>query len=460
MYSQDKINIALQVYHQCGSVTNTIRVLGYPTRRALYTWIENEGVQKTPRKALDNTNTATHPRNPPVEVKMDAIHRCFEPGESIKYVSEEIGYSRASIYAWRKKYLKGGTVALMNDKNIKPGTLVEGTQDSPDAEMRHLLARMDDMQMEIDILKETINVLKKDPGINTETLKNREKAAIVDALKGKYPLPLLLKQLKLPKSSYYYQETVFKKQDKYSSIRKRVSALFHENNGRYGYRRIHALLSREGTVISEKVVRRIMAEDGLAVRVKSRRKYSSYQGEISPSVPNVVNRDFHAEKPNEKWLTDITEFAIPAGKVYLSPIVDCFDGMLPYWTVSTTPDAALVNDMLDGAISQLGVAEHPVVHSDRGCHYRWSGWISRMEKAGLERSMSKKGCSPDNSACEGLFGRLKNEMFYNRDWTGVSIQEFIDILNEYLAWYNEKRIKISLRNMSPLEYRRSLGLAA
>ena len=83
-----------------------------------------------------------------------------------------------------------------------------------------------------------------------------------------------------------------------------------------------------------------------------------------------------------------------------------------------------------------------------------------MEKAGLECSMSKKGCSPDNSACEGLFGRLKNEMFYNRDWTGVSIQEFIDILNEYLAWYNEKRIKISLGNMSPLEYRRSLGLAA
>ena len=215
-----------------------------------------------------------------------------------------------------------------------------------------------------------------------------------------------------------------------------------------------------GTAISRKAVRRIMTEDGLAVRGKGRRKYSSYQGGIPPSVPNAVNRYFHAEKPNEKWLTDITEFAIPAGKVYLSPIVDCFDGMLPYWTVSTTPDAALVNDMLDGAISQLGAAEHPVVHSDRGCHYRWPGWISRMEKAGLERSMSKKGCPPDNSACEGLFGRVKNGMFYNRDWTGVSIQGFIDIRNEYLIWYNEKRIKISLGNMSPLEYRRGLGLAA
>ena len=108
-------------------------MLGYLTRRAFYTWIENEGVQKMSRKVLDNTNTATHPRNPPVEVKMDATHRCFELGESIKYVSEEIGYSRASIFAWRKKYLQGGTVALMNDKNIKPGTLVEGTLDSPNA---------------------------------------------------------------------------------------------------------------------------------------------------------------------------------------------------------------------------------------------------------------------------------------------------------------------------------------
>nr|WP_303040674.1 IS3 family transposase [Enterocloster clostridioformis] len=291
MYSQDKTDIALQVYHQCGSVTNTIRMLGYPTRRALYTWIENEGVQKPTRKALDNTNTAAHPRSPPIEVKMDAIHRCFELGKSIKCVSEEIGYSRASIYAWRKKYLQGGTVALMNDKNIKTGALTEGILDPPNAEMQQLLARMDGMQMEIDILKETINVLKKDPGINTETLKNREKAVNVDALKDKYPLPLLLGKLGLPKSSYYYQEAKRQRQDKYSNIRKKIFALFHENSGRYGYRRIHALLIREGITVSEKVVRRLMAEEGLVVLVKSRRKYNSYQGELSPSVPNTVNRD-------------------------------------------------------------------------------------------------------------------------------------------------------------------------
>ena len=141
-----------------------------------------------------------------------------------------------------------------------------------------------------------------------------------------------------------------------------------------------------------------MREEGLFPRIKQKNKYSSYKGEISPEVPNLVERDFHAECPNQKWLTDITEFAIPAGKVYLSSIVDCFDGMLPAWTISTAPNAALVNEMLDKAIATLSKEEYPLIHSDRGCHYRWPGWIERMNRAGLKRPMSKKGCSPDNSS--------------------------------------------------------------
>ena len=461
MYSQEKIEIALKVYHQCGSVTTTIRVLGYPTRRALYTWIANEGTVKPKRKSLQLVNTAEHPRNPPVEVKMNAIHRCFELGESIKSVSEDIGYTRTSIYSWRKKYLHGGITALINDKNIKPDTLTEGSPSiASDSDLAQLRNQLRDMQMEIDILKETINVLKKDPGIDQTALKNREKAVIIDALKSKYPLPALLKRLELSKSSYYYQEAVKKRPDKYKDIRNRIRQLFCENKQRYGYRRIYGLLKREKLTVSEKVVRQIMREEGLIVICKRRRKYNSYRGEISPSVPNKIERDFHADKPNQKWLTDITEFALPAGKVYLSVLVDCFDGLLPGWTISTTPDSVLVNTMLDQAIAQLPEGDRPMIHSDRGCHYRWPGWIGRMEKAGLERSMSKKGCSPDNAACEGLFGRLKNEMFYCQDWMGVKISEFIDILNNYLLWYNTKRIKTSLGNKSPWEYRQSLGMVA
>ena len=282
---------------------------------------------------------------------------------------------------------------------------------------------------------------------------------IIDALKDKYSLPVLLKRLELSKSSYYYQKAARKRDDKYKEIRSKVQTLFQENSQRYGYRRIHGLLKRENITISEKVIRQIMREGSLAVNIKRRRKYSSYQGEISPSVPNRIGRNFHADRPNQKWLTDITEFALPEGKVYLSALVDCFDGMLPGWTIGTTPDSALVNTMLVQAISRLPEGERPLIHSDRGCHYRWSGWIERMEKAGLERSMSRKGCSPDNAACEGLFGRIKNEMFYYENWNGIHIPEFIDILNKYLIWYNTKRIKVSLGNKSPWEYRQSLGLA-
>ena len=309
MYSKEQKDIALRIYHQTESVTETIRILGYPTRRNLYTWIAEENPPPKTRKEYPVINNPPdHPRNPPLEVKLDAIHRCYELGENIKYVSEDIGYSRASIYQWRKRYLKEGTLGLMNHKNITPGTLVEGSVSSTD------------------ISSDEINQLK----------------AQIQA--------------------------------------------------------------------------------------------------------------------NEKWLTDITEFAIPSGKVYLSPIVDCFDGLLVNWTISTSPDALLVNSMLDDAAKLLSVGEKPIIHSDRGVHYRWPGWIDRMEKNGFIRSMSKKGCSPNNSACEGVFGRIKNEMFYNADWSGVNISEFIGILNDYLYWYNEKRIKKSLGYLSPIEYRHRLGL--
>ncbi|MGF6346824.1 transposase InsO family protein [Variovorax sp. W2I14] len=130
---------------------------------------------------------------------------------------------------------------------------------------------------------------------------------------------------------------------------------------------------------------------------------------------NLLNRDFRAAAPNEKWLTDITEFQIPAGKVYLSPMIDCFDGMVVSWSLGTRPDAELVNTMLDAAIETVvNTEDRPLVHSDRGAHYRWPGWLSRMADAKLIRSMSRKGYSPDNAACEGFFGRLKTELFYPR----------------------------------------------
>lgn len=117
--------------------------------------------------------------------------------------------------------------------------------------------------------------------------------------------------------------------------------------------------------------------------------------------------------------------------------------------------------MLDAAIETVASAsEHPVVHSDRGAHYRWPGWLTRMANARLVRSMSRKGYSPDNAACDGFFGRLKAELFYPRNWQSASIEQFVHAVAAYIRWYNEKRIKISFDSLSPLKYRRRLGISA
>lgn len=316
------------------------------------------------------------------------------------------------------------------------------------------------LQLEKDVLEKAAEIIKKDQGISLKTLTNREKTQVIDTLRNKYSLKELLSVFNMSKSSYCYQVNAINRPDKYEKHRELIRSAFNASNGTYGYRRIYLDIQDADIRLSEKVVRRIMKEEELIVKAVKKKKYNSYIGEISPAVDNIVNRDFHADNPNEKWLTDITEFHIPAGKVYLSPIIDCFDGLPVAWTIGTHPDAELVNTMLDNAITTLKDDEKPLVHSDRGAHYRWPGWIERMDKAGLTRSMSKKGCSPDNSACEGFFGRLKNEMFYEREWKNVSIDEFIERLDTYIHWYAEKRRKLSLNGLSPIQYRKSLGLIA
>ena len=460
MYSDEQYRKALEVYEETKSVTKTITILGYPARRqTLYNWIHRKRILPEERSTFRGYNTEDHPRHPSLEQKLQILHRCFELGEDVQSVSNEVGYSTASIYAWRRKYIQKGAAALMNPPNERRrGKLIEGNAASSQ-EIDELKTKIQDMQLELDILKETIDVLKKDPGINKSPLSNGEKAVIADALKTKYPLPVLLKKLRMAKSSYYYQKKRFCFAEKHKDDCRVVTSIFRNNKERYGYRRIKVILNREGYVLSEKVIRRIMRANGLLVKCRSSRKYCSYKGEISPEVPNVIQRNFKADKPNQKWLTDVTEFSIPAGKVYLAPVIDCYDGMPVAWNISCKPDAQLVNAMLDRAIRSLPQDAHPILHSDRGCHYRWPGWIKRVDDTGLTRSMSRKGCSPDNSACEGFFGRMKNEMFYGRSWQGVTLENFMHQIEAYMIWYRDERIKLSLGGLSPAEFRRKMEIA-
>jgi putative transposase len=366
--------------------------------------------------------------------------------------------SRPTLYKW-KTQLRGREVPtsmkLHNDSPPGPERLdLEQQVEALQRDIRKL-------QLEHDLLKKANELLKKGLGVHLPLLSNREKTVLVDALRQTYALPELLGELDLPRSSYFYHRAQLLGADKYAQARLAITEVFERNHSCYGYRRLRASLGRQHVFISEKVVQRLMRQEGLIVPAPKRRRYGSYLGEISPAPDNLINRDFQAATPNEKWLTDITEFQIPAGKVYLSPMIDCFDGLVISWTIGTRPDAVLVNTMLEAAIETVANStDRPVVHSDRGAHYRWPGWLTRMRDAKLIRSMSRKGCSPDNAACEGFFGRLKTELFYPRNWQATTIEQFIQVVDTYIRWYNEKRIKISLGSLSPLEYRESLGLTA
>ncbi len=212
----------------------------------------------------------------------------------------------------------------------------------------------------------------------------------VDRLRPRYSLRSMACLLRIAPSSYHYHHARIGV-DKYAGLRARVARAFADSKGRYGYRRVKAAL---GTGVSEKVIRRIMAEGGLSAHVPKRRRYSSYEGETTPAPGNLVNRDFTAERPNEKWLTDITEIKARDGKVYLSPMIDCHDGKIVAYTACFHPNAELANRMLAEAAETLPDNARPVVHSDRGCHYRWPGWLELMERYGLTRSMSAKGLQP------------------------------------------------------------------
>ena len=448
-YTKKERDIAVKYYLEHGrNISDTVKYLGYPCRSVLSNWI----VEDVPNHKISCLKGAT---------KLSYDHKLKEAAvidlslrkSSAQKVSDKYGTTRCSIYSWRNKLLSSEGKSIMNKRKTE-----EPKESTTNEELVKLQEEVNKLRLEKDILEEAIKLIKKDMGINVCELSNNEKTLIINALSYKYEIKTLIKKLSIPKSSYYYHLKRLIKGDKYSGIRNILKTIFEDNYKSYGYRRIYVELKKQGIVLSEKVVRRLMKEENLIVIYVKKKKYSSYLGEISPEVENIIKRDFKSLKPNKKMITDITEFPLPKGKVYLSPLIDCFDGLVASYTISTTPDSTLVNTMLSSYIDTLKEDEYPIIHTDRGAHYRWPGWIKLMDDTKLIRSMSKKGCSPDNSACEGFFGRLKNEMFYNRDWMGVSIEHFIEELNKYILWYNCHRIKKSLGSMSPMEYRIKLGI--
>ena len=260
----------------------------------------------------------------------------------------------------------------------------------------------------------------------------------------------------MPKSSYYEWKIKLESPvDKYKEIRKEITTIVEASKGRYGYRRVTMVLKNKAFNINHKKVLRIMREESLLCsKFKTRsRKYSSYKGQIGKVADNVVNREFKADKPNQLWLTDVTEFRIKGQekKLYLSPILDLYNSEIISYTLSNHPTIELTNTMLEKALEENKGIKDLTIHSDQGFHYQHSTWTKKLEKMNIRQSMSRKGNCLDNSPMENFFGILKQEMYYGVEFKNYD--ELVVEIEKYIRWYNEDRIKTKLNGMSPVMYR-------
>lgn len=300
-------------HDQC--IAATIRALGYPGRVTLTNWVR-EAFPET-RRAL--VGQAGRPRYPE-SMKRDGVRELYSRSGSAQAIAEKLGVCRPTLYNWKTQLLGREAPATMKrSQHSSPVSALELT--ALEQQLELLQRDIRQLRLERDLLKKANEIVKKDLGVDLQLLTNREKTLLVDALKEHYALAELLDQLGLPRSSYFYHRTRVNVGDKYQAVRQAMAEVFEENHRCYGYRRVQAALERQCVTISEKVVQRLMKQEHLIVPKPKRRRYGSYLGEISPAPENLLNRDFHAQAPNETWLTDITEFQIPAGKVYLSPII-------------------------------------------------------------------------------------------------------------------------------------------
>ena len=271
---------------------------------------------------------------------------------------------------------------------------------------------------------------------------------------GGFRLDLLLEAARLPRSTYYYQLKQLDRLDKDKDLKAEIQSIFTEHRRNYGYRRMTLELRNRGYMVNHKRVQRLMKVLDLSARIRRKRKYSSYQGEIGKKADNLIQRQFEATKPMEKCYTDVTEFAIPASsqKLYLSPVLDGFNSEIIAYNLSTSPNLEQVEAMLNQAFSEDHYT-NTILHSDQGWQYQHQYYHHFLEGKGIQPSMSRKGNSPDNGMMESFFGILKSEMFYGYEKTFHSLEQLEQAIVDYIDYYNNKRIKIKLKGLSPVQYR-------
>ena len=276
-------------------------------------------------------------------------------------------------------------------------------------------------------------------------------------LRHEYKVSLLLDVAGLARATYYYYTKRRQVPDKYSEIKEQITNIFHKNRGRYGYRRITLEMKNRGYCINHKTVQRLMKDLKLECKVRIK-KYRSYKGEVGKVAPNLLERDFSTTAPNQKWVTDVTEFSLFGQKIYLSPILDLYSRDVVSYVISDKPVLSMVMNMAKKAIGTLPPDTHPVLHSDQGWQYQHKQYQHLLKQQGIQQSMSRKGNCLDNAVMENFFGLLKSELLYLEEFD--SVEHFVVALKDYLDYYNNRRIKVKLKGLPPAVHRKQALLIA
>ena len=256
----------------------------------------------------------------------------------------------------------------------------------------------------------------------------------------------------MPKSVFYYHRARLERDDKHTELKQRITILYHKHKGRYGYRRITAALKQLGCLHNHKLIAKLMHNMTLSAKIR-RQKYRSYKGRQGKIAKNHLKRQFTADRPNTRWLTDITEFKVGDHKLYLSPILDCYNNEIVSYTLSKRPTYDLVSKMLDKALAKIDTYQNNrlMLHSDQGWHYQMKPFSKALKQHGIKQSMSRKGNCLDNALMEGFFGTLKCETIYIEK--PKTIEQLEKQIHEYMHYYNHERIQLKLKGLSPVQYR-------
>lgn len=272
----------------------------------------------------------------------------------------------------------------------------------------------------------------------------------MNELRQQFPLAGLLKLAGLARSTFYYQVKLAQAADKHLALKRQIECIFALHKGRYGYRRITLAIRKLGHQVNHKTVQRQMALLGLKSLVRPK-KYRSYKGEVGQAAPNLLQRQFNALAPKQKLVTDVTEFNVAGNKLYLSPVMDLFNGEIIAFETANRPTYGLVGSMLKKALAKLKSSDKPLLHSDQGWQYRMPAYQRTLRSKGVEQSMSRKGNCLDNAAMESFFAILKSEFYHPNKFN--SVDELKAGLKQYIHYYNHDRIKQKLKGLSPVQYR-------